>query len=135
MPGRRATKSKSKAKTTKRASKKKTTTKKGGKGKGATKRISKKTKGKKTSENPEDLRREMVFRVQKSYKNNDLLNLQELMDDGKSRNNISSRENNKYNLAAKDLIRDYKNKSFEGSEIVFSKKVFESVQARANLES
>ena len=135
MAGRRAAKSKSKAKPAKRATKKKAATKKGGRAKGATKRIAKKGRGKKSVENPEEIRREMVFRVQKSYKNSGLLNLQELIDDGKGRNSISSRDNNKYNSAAKDLIRDYKNKSFEGSGIVFSQRVFENLQARANLES
>ena len=137
MAGRRVTKSKgkTKAKTTKRGGKKKAATKKGAKSKGATKRISKKTKAKKTYESSEDKRREMVFKVQKSYKNSDLLNLNELIDDGNSCPTMSGRETSKYLNAAKDLIKDYRNKSFEGSGIVFSRKVFECLQQKADLDS
>ena len=118
-----------KKKTTKKA--KKAVSKKIGKGK----RKTRARKVRRTYKNTEEKRNDILYKIIKSYKQDPTICLDEiLMSEGDDNNSDDlNDEGINYENAANQLLDHYRNKTFDLSQFVFNKDVFESLLSKMKM--
>ena len=99
-----------------------------------TKKKPKKTRMKRTYKNTKQKKAEMLFKVLKNYKNQGMVNIDEMLL-SQSDEDEWDQEGVDYQEMAEDLLEHYQNKTFDLSQFVFEKQIFESLSRKMRIGS
>ena len=130
--GRKASSARVTKKTNKAKPKSKSTSKKNR----ASKKISKKSKISKTYKNTEEKRKDLLFKLLKSFKGQNFIQLDEILCDNEhASDDYEDIDISTFEDMAKKLIQNYKDFQIDAGQLVFPQEIFESLLRKIKMAS